>query len=286
MTQTQAERYDEFSTGYARWWAPVIGPTALRVLELADADARADGARVLDIGTGTGTLALAAVRRWPQARVTGVDVSAGMIRVAQTAAEADLPPGDRRRLSFTIAPAEELPGADGEFDLALSSFVFQLVPNRGRALREARRVLRRGGLLAWVTWKAGRGGTFQPDEAFDAALDEVGIGAREEPDGRSGDIPSPEAAVAQLRRAGFADAQARADWLEHRWTAQTYRDFMVEYDERDTVADLPKRDRTRFLRDLDRRLGRLPEDAFVWRAPVVFATGRAGGRAGGPGRKG
>ena len=71
-----------------------------------------------------------------------------------------------------------MPFADGGFDAALSSFVFQLVPRRARALREARRVLRPGGLLAYVTWLEDDR-VFAPDVIFDDVLDELGIGAGE-----------------------------------------------------------------------------------------------------------
>ena len=57
------------------------------------------------------------------------------------------------------SPSPTISGStDGSFDVAVSSFVLQLVPNRFRALREVRRVLRRGGTLAWISWLAGSTG--------------------------------------------------------------------------------------------------------------------------------
>jgi hypothetical protein len=46
------DRYDRRARGYARHWAPFLAPTALRVLDLADAWLRRDGAgaTILDIG--------------------------------------------------------------------------------------------------------------------------------------------------------------------------------------------------------------------------------------------
>ena len=78
----QAARYDEIANGYARWWAPVIAPEALRVLDEIEPAIGMSVRDVLDVGTGTGTLAIAAVRRWPQVRVTAIDASSGMIDAA------------------------------------------------------------------------------------------------------------------------------------------------------------------------------------------------------------
>ena len=55
---------------------------------------------------------------------------------------------DDHRLSFVHAPADELPLPDASFDVAVSSFVFQLVPDRSAAFREVYRVLRPGGHVA------------------------------------------------------------------------------------------------------------------------------------------
>jgi len=137
MTE-MAERYDQIAEGYAQWWAPVLAPAVERLLDRADAWLADSALRVLDIGTGTGQLAIGAVTRWGGISVVGVDASAEMRAMAETLAERSLGQA-RERFQAEVAFADTLPFADGAFDVALSSFVFQLVPNRARALREARR---------------------------------------------------------------------------------------------------------------------------------------------------
>jgi SAM-dependent methyltransferase len=105
----QAERYDRIAAGYAQWWAPVLARDATALLEEVDADVRAGARDVVDIGTGTGTLAIAALRRWPKVTVTAVDLSAGMVAAAGREADSALSGNDRKRLRTAVAPADDLP---------------------------------------------------------------------------------------------------------------------------------------------------------------------------------
>jgi ubiquinone/menaquinone biosynthesis C-methylase UbiE len=269
--ENQAERYDRIAAGYARWWAPVIAPRAVDALDLLEPAVTAGARRIIDIGTGTGTLAIAAIRRWPSVQVVGIDASREMAEAAGREADRLLGRADRRRFETRVAFADELPFDDGAFDAAMSSFVFQLVPNRARALREARRVLRPGGTLAYVTWLSDDR-VFTPDIDLDDALDEVGIGARE-PDGRPGDVPSVEGAVRQLRRAGYEDVTASRGLLEHPFSIDGYVAFVTEFDEADTFESLEPEERVSFQRSLRDRLARRAADELVLRLPVVAARG-------------
>ena len=267
----QATRYDRMALGYARWWAPVLAPMAARLLDDVDPiGAAAD--RVLDIGTGTGTLAVEAALRWARPRIEAIDASSGMAEVAAAEADRRLSAAARARVAFTTSFADRLPFEAGAFDLAVSSFVLQLVPSRPAALRETRRVLRPGGRLAYVTWLEDSR-SFAPDVEFDAALDEVGIGAREF-DARGGDIPSVSAAVHQLRRAGFHDARAWSAGLEYAFDAESYLSFLAEFDEEDLFDELEPVLRARLEARMRERFRSLSADEFVLRLPVVFAIGR------------
>jgi ubiquinone/menaquinone biosynthesis C-methylase UbiE len=269
----QAERYDRIAAGYARWWAPVLVPRATALLERLEPAIAAGARRLVDIGTGSGTLAVAAIRRWPQVEVVGIDASRGMAELAEDEASRQLGRADRRRFDVRVAFADDLPFDDEAFDAAMSSFVFQLVPNRARALREARRVLAPGGALAWVTWLQDAR-VFRPDIEFDAALDEIGVGAREdENDGRPGDLPSVEAAVAQTRRAGFRDVRGERSMVEHPFGVEGYVRFMTEFDEEDLVSSLSDEERRTLLEDLRARLSRLSAEDLTLRLPVVSVTG-------------
>jgi ubiquinone/menaquinone biosynthesis C-methylase UbiE len=270
MTE-QAERYDRIATGYARWWAPIIAPQAVGVLAHLEPAIAAGARRIVDIGTGTGTLAIAALRRWPDIEVVGVDASSGMAEVAAEEADRLLDASDRRRFDTRVAFADDMPFDDGQFDVAMSSFVFQLVPNRFRALREAHRVLRSGGTLAYVSWLADER-AFAPDADFDAALEEIGIGARDWDD-RPGDIESVPAAVAQMRRAGFSGATAEAGLLEHPFDVEGYVGFMTTFDEEDLVRSLEPDERDALLAGLRRRLRARPASDLVLRLSTVTARG-------------
>ncbi|HET7702976.1 MAG TPA: class I SAM-dependent methyltransferase [Candidatus Limnocylindrales bacterium] len=265
------DRYDRIAVGYGRWWAPVIAPAALGVMDDVERAVRAGANAILDVGTGTGTLAIEVLRRWPGVRVTAIDASSGMIEAAGAEARRQLASRQIDRLDLRVAFADELGVPEGRFDLAVSSFVLQLVPNRFRALREVHRVLRPGGAFAWVSWLA-REVPFAPDLDFDAALEDVGEERREWSD-RPGDLRSPAAAAAQMRRAGFSDVEAIEGLLEHPFDVDGYVGFMTEFDEEDLVESLGPEGRARFEAALRRRLERRSPDELTLRLPTVQVRG-------------
>lgn len=276
MTTIQA-RYDASAERYRRWWEPVLAPTALGLLDqiATEVGAGATG-RVLDLGTGAGLLAIAAVRRWPSVRVVGLDASTGMLGVAAGEAEQRLDAGERDRMELVAGDAGRLPFPDSSFDLVLASFVLQLVADRGAVIREVRRVLRPGGRFGSVTWLVGDPDErFAPDEAFETTLDELDIDGEDEPEeARTGDFISAAAAAAQLRRSGFRDVRARTMILAHDHDPARYVDFLEQYAERELFEDLEADLRVRLRERTTARLARLPIEAFTWRAPVVRAVAR------------
>jgi SAM-dependent methyltransferase len=177
-----------------------------------------------------------------------------MIDKAATVADAMLKPTDRDRLDLRVAFADDLPLPDASVDVAVSSFVLQLVPNRYRALQEVRRVLRPGGLFGWISWLRGSK-PWLPDDDFDDALIDIGEEPREW-EGRSDDLRDEREAAAQMRRAGFANVQARSGQLVHRFDVDGAIGFMTEFDEEDLVESLGRRRRARFEDALRRRLDR------------------------------
>jgi SAM-dependent methyltransferase len=107
------------------------------ILELVDPQA---GECVLDIGTGSGGLALLAARTG--ARVTGIDVAEdGIERARARAVEEGLD------VRFDVGDAQSLPYADAEFDVVVSTFGIIFAPDNRQAADELVRVCRPGGRL-------------------------------------------------------------------------------------------------------------------------------------------
>ena len=269
-------RYDDIAEGYARFWGPVIRPAALRVLDHVGSTLDAgDEAHVLDVGSGTGSLALATLERWPRHRVTGIDPSGGMLEVARHTADEQLPEHVARRFRAEVAAADRLPFEDGTFDVAISSFVLQLVENRPAALREIRRVLRPGGTFAWVAWERTER-AYAPDRIANEILDEAGFDPPE-PDARPGDLESAAATETEMREAGYVDVVVRRDELAHEWDAKGYVEFYTEFDEMSLFDDLEAEEREELTRKLGERLQPLTRDEMTLRLPVLYVVGRAPG---------
>jgi len=124
----------------------VIGVTLQIVGEtLAEAaDIRA-GETVLDVAAGNGNASLAAAHRF--ARVTSTDyVPALLDKGRARAGSEDL------NIDFRVADAEDLPFADGTYDVALSTFGVMFAPDHTRSAREMLRVVRAGGRIGLASW--------------------------------------------------------------------------------------------------------------------------------------
>ena len=276
--------YDDIAEGYARYWGPTIRPEALRALDLiapavGDALARhVDGEpepTLLDVGSGTGTLAIEALRRWPALGVVGIDPSGGMLEVARRQAGMELEAPIAERFRTEVAPADDLPFDSASIDLAVSSFVLQLVDSRAAALREIRRVLAPGATFAWVSWlRADR--AYHPDRVANDVLDEFGFDPPE-PDARPGDLASVEAAALGMRRAGFSQVRATASELVHPWTAEEYLDFYTRFDEQSLFDDLEATERAEIEARILAGLRALTPEQLTLRLPTVGVIGRVPG---------
>lgn len=107
---------------------------------------RIDPGVILDVGCGSGSGLRRLRRRYPRARIVGLDLALEMLREARR--------GWRRiraRESYLCGDAESLPLADASIDLVFSSMVLQWCPSLEAAFGEFRRVLRPEGLLLFST---------------------------------------------------------------------------------------------------------------------------------------
>lgn len=164
---------------------------------LLDAAGVGKGSRVLDVATGAGYVAGAAAQRGADA--TGIDFSAAQVRLARETYP---------KVRFEQADAEALPFKPATFDALVNGFGMCHLPNPDLALREAFRVLRSGGHVAFAVWDVperavGFGAVYAAVRAHGSM--DVGL-----PVGPNFFFFSdPEQSTKALRDAGFASPSCR-----------------------------------------------------------------------------
>ncbi|SJX64565.1 uncharacterized protein SRS1_15382 [Sporisorium reilianum f. sp. reilianum] len=112
-------------------------------------------AKILDIGCGPGTITTSFAKYVPEGSIVGTDYSAEVVAEAQKRlkqlmeeAKSDAERKAAQRCSFQQASVFELPYADDTFDVVYCHQMLLHLPEPVKALKEMRRVCKRGGLVA------------------------------------------------------------------------------------------------------------------------------------------
>lgn len=147
MFDSIAPAYDFMNTamtfGMHRWWRN-------RALSAATRGAESGALlTVLDIATGTGDVAYEIHSRFPNAMVTGLDLSAGMLAEAEKKL-ASLDEDSRKHLRFMQGDSLDLQFKDNEFDLITVAYGVRNFEHLDRGLTEMARVLKPGGTLCVI----------------------------------------------------------------------------------------------------------------------------------------
>lgn len=144
-----ADPFAELKERQREMWAS-FSPTAIFTTPTAGRLVRFAGIapeeRVLDVGTGTGVVALAAAHCG--ARVSGLDLTPALLAIARENAKI----AGRDDIEWTEGDVEALPYPDASFDVVLSQFGHMFAPRPDVAIAQMRRVLRPGGRVAFATW--------------------------------------------------------------------------------------------------------------------------------------
>ena len=213
----QAERYDRSpratSAGGRRSSPRAVGRLIDRLGDHVDGAVRASSSTS---GPGPAQLALGAIARWPRLSGSGIDASREMCARASTPRPTGGLTADARARFDARSPSPpSCRSRTARFDLAVSSFVLQLVPNRtGRSARSAG-CCGPAGRFASVTWLADRPGLRAGPDLRRAARRVRVRGRRPATTVRATSV-GRDRGVEELRRAGFRDVDASASALEHR----------------------------------------------------------------------
>jgi SAM-dependent methyltransferase len=182
--------HDAVSAGYYDFFTPI---TLLASEPLLDAAGLTQGMLLLDVASGPGSVAAAALRRG--ARPVGVDLSSRMVELARSLNPA---------VEFHEGDVEHLPFSDGAFDALVCSFGLGHFPYPEAAAAECVRVVKPGARLAFSWWDVPSRQRVQG--LFRDAIAEVG--AAPAPDFPAGHsmlrFCDPAALTSLLREAGLS----------------------------------------------------------------------------------
>lgn len=146
--QRRVQRYgwDYSSPHYEKGWQRQLWPAQERLLQSGNFS---DDGKVLDISCGTGLVTFPIAQALqPEGRVTGIDLSEGMIEHAAKESERL----GFKNIEFKHMDAEELRFPDNTFDRAINSLGLMYYPDPDQAVAEMYRVLKPGGTAASLVW--------------------------------------------------------------------------------------------------------------------------------------
>ena len=113
---------------------------------------------ILDVATGTGDLAIAAMRINPSL-ITGIDISGNMLSIAR---KKIMERGFQERIELKQADSENIPFEDDRYDVAMVAFGVRNFSDPLKGLMEMRRVIRHGGMILVLEFSKPSAFPFRP----------------------------------------------------------------------------------------------------------------------------
>ena len=220
-------------------------------------------ARVLEIAAGTGVVTRKLAATLPEdASIVATDLNPAMLDQARAV-------GTRRPVEWRQADALQLPFDDGSFDAVLCQFGVMFFPDKAKAFSEARRVLRRGGVLLFNVWDR-----IEENEFADTVTQALATVFRADPPRFLARTPHgyfDRTAIARDLQQGGIDAAPQIDTLAARSRAPSPRHPAVAYCQGTPLrSEIETRDKTRLEEATDiaaeaiaRRFGRGPVDGAI-----------------------
>ena len=214
---------------------------------LVDAVSARKAQRVLDVGCGTGSVALAVARLLgPNGAAVGVDISEPMIALARKRAERETPPP-----RFICADAQTHPFEPASFDMIISRFGVMFFDDPVRAFANLRRAAAPNAALHTIVWRS------PADNAFMTAAERAAAPFLPEIPKRRSDEPGQFA---------FADRDRVYSILEKSGWSQ------IDIRPLDVVCTLPERELKPYISRLGPLARVLPQIDEAKRAPIIDAV--------------
>src|SRR5713226_476570 len=238
--------------------------------DLANRLSALNAERVLETAAGTGIVTRELVRALPNARVVATDLNQPMLDHAAAQVSSS-------RVSWQKADAQALPFPDGAFDAVVCQFGVMFFPDKQKAYREARRVLKPGGHFIFNVWDS-----IEYNEFADLVTSAVAEMFADDPPLFLARTPhgycDKQAVVAEVKSAGFASVAA--DTLTRRSVAPSCRDPAIGFCQGTPLRnEIEARDANRLVEATEAaasrigtRFGNGPVDGMI-QAHVITASG-------------
>lgn len=184
-----------------------------------------DNLKILDVATGTGDVAFRLHSLLPNALITGIDLSEGMLEVARKKLS-QMPLKERELIAFGKGDSLSLPFHEEEFNLVTVAYGVRNFSNLEKGLKEMRRVLNRDGILCIIELSTPQGFLTRPAYNFYSGKIIPWLGKKITGDDRAysylpesiAACPQREEMKALLNEAGFS----QVSWKSLSFGALTY----------------------------------------------------------------
>lgn len=255
--------FDTVAPGYDHPSMPFFPETARRMLTHLSLEPHLN---LLDVCTGTGVVAISAAEQLVDGRVTGIDLSAGMLQQAKAKADQL----KLENIDFQQMDLEHLELPAQSFDVATSSFGLFFLEDMTRALQNIVDTVKPGGRVAISTFT---GDAFSPmADLFIRRYESCG---REVPPLSWQRLASNELIEEQFRAAGISDVTVYHEPLGYQMTSsQSWWDIVWNAGWRGLVNQLSEDELKTFRQDHLEEIDQLIGDEGVWfNTEVLIAIG-------------